>query len=1069
MKLSRTLLPLFLLFFVQFSSVAQIVCPPNIDFELGTLAPWSFFNGTVATGPVYTLLPSPPVPGREDLMSGSGLDPYGSFPVVGAGAFSCRLGKDTSNYCAERARYQIHVPAGATNYSLIYRYAIVLQDASGDHAPSEVPRFEVSAYDSATGGPIPCAQFEYVASSSLPGFKVSPVGFNVVYKDWATGSMNLSGYAGKTITIDFTAADCTLGGHFGYGYLDMSCGLFAIGNVACDDDSVRLTAPFGYSTYSWYDSLTFSTLYGIADTINIPMPSVTTTYAVIMDPYSGFGCTDTLYTTIVPSQLKTHPSRDTTICLGESVTLKSGGTDITSPLTYLWSGGGTIACSTCDSTLVTPGVGKTAYIVKVTNPGGCSLKDTIHVTTLGVYPGISSTNVSCYGRSDGTATATPFSWTPPFTYKWSTIPPQTTAMATGLPVGTYTVQFTDNSGCTNKSVVTITQPPPTVIALADSSDPTRCNLLDGSITISGLVPGGSFTIKYRFNGVSKTAAVIASGSGRAVLVSLGQGYYDSITVVGTLCPYNVIGPVVLTDPPKPPPPPVVPQYYCQYDAGKALVAHGANLMWYGPGIVGVIIAPVPVTIVPGTEKYYVTQTVAGCVSDSSMLPVVVYPKPKPPLTVDTTYCQFAPSGTLTAEGVGLKWYRHITDTTPLSLAPVPSTDTVGNKTWYVNQTINGCPSDKAPIKVTILYKPLFSISQEQPFVCQFDSIWLAYNGPALTDPAFIWSIPDGESYTFNKYTGAGISTPKDTMIYVRFDSVTENNYIRLFASNYNGRCFSDTFLRIKIIPHPTATSYQKRDVCVGDTISLALSSKSDNAARFTWLIDNESMGTTNALTIVAHSSVSGGPLSVSWNDSGRHVIQMLTETVEGCRSPFVEDTINVHTLPDANFKFVTKSGPLCLEDSVLFSANFADYTYAYQWTPAHYFRNINKPDIYGKMEQSQSLVTLRVTDPFGCVATTSQQLDPSSCCTVGFPNAFTPNGDNKNDYFRPIYVGYHRFHTFRVANRWGQTVFESTNSDMKWDGNFNGIPQDIGVYFYYLKYDCGGSTREAKGDVTLIR
>jgi hypothetical protein len=48
-------------------------------------------------------------------------------------------------------------------------------------------------------------------------------------------------------------------------------------------------------------------------------------------------------------------------------------------------------------------------------------------------------------------------------------------------------------------------------------------------------------------------------------------------------------------------------------------------------------------------------------------------------------------------------------------------------------------------------------------------------------------------------------------------------------------------------------------------------------------------------------------------------------------------------------------------------------------------------------------------------------------------------------------------------------MFEGGNSNVQWDGTYNGIPQDMGTYFYYLKYDCGGKTREIKGDVTLIR
>jgi gliding motility-associated-like protein len=97
------------------------------------------------------------------------------------------------------------------------------------------------------------------------------------------------------------------------------------------------------------------------------------------------------------------------------------------------------------------------------------------------------------------------------------------------------------------------------------------------------------------------------------------------------------------------------------------------------------------------------------------------------------------------------------------------------------------------------------------------------------------------------------------------------------------------------------------------------------------------------------------------------------------------------------------------------------------------------------------------------------EIDPNSCCTVFLPNAFTPNGDGRNDFFRPIYNGYHHFHVFQIMNRWGQIIFTAENNNVQWDGNYNGVPQDMGVYYYYLKYDCGGKTIEEKGDVTLIR
>jgi gliding motility-associated-like protein len=343
-------------------------------------------------------------------------------------------------------------------------------------------------------------------------------------------------------------------------------------------------------------------------------------------------------------------------------------------------------------------------------------------------------------------------------------------------------------------------------------------------------------------------------------------------------------------------------------------------------------------------------------------------------------------------------------------------------------------------------------------------------GQVLVDPAYTWNLTSGTGLSYADQTHSF-----DSMITVKFDAVDLRNYIHLHTSNYGGRCFSDTVIRIKVVPQPTATSATRQDVCLSDTVALALASKTDNAAEFTWRIDYKTiMAYSNALSIIAHDSHSGGPFSISWSDTGRHVIQLNCTTVEGCKSEPTYDTVNVHGVPDASFSIVTRPGTLCLEDSVFFSANTTNYNYSYQWTPVHFFSNMNKPAIWGRVEQTRSVVSLRVTDPFGCWAAESREIDPDACCTISLPNAFTPNGDGKNDVFRPIRdyktnSGYHRYHTFRVANRWGQVVFESANNKVEWDGNYNGVPQDMGVYFYYLKYDCGGKTMEQSGDVTLVR
>jgi len=86
---------------------------------------------------------------------------------------------------------------------------------------------------------------------------------------------------------------------------------------------------------------------------------------------------------------------------------------------------------------------------------------------------------------------------------------------------------------------------------------------------------------------------------------------------------------------------------------------------------------------------------------------------------------------------------------------------------------------------------------------------------------------------------------------------------------------------------------------------------------------------------------------------------------------------------------------------------------------------------------------------------------------VSLPNAFTPNGDGRNDVFRiPYPKGQIVGVELRIFNRWGQTVYILRNVKDAWDG----VNCDMGVYFYSLKYlDNTGAVHFQKGEVTLIR
>ncbi len=92
-------------------------------------------------------------------------------------------------------------------------------------------------------------------------------------------------------------------------------------------------------------------------------------------------------------------------------------------------------------------------------------------------------------------------------------------------------------------------------------------------------------------------------------------------------------------------------------------------------------------------------------------------------------------------------------------------------------------------------------------------------------------------------------------------------------------------------------------------------------------------------------------------------------------------------------------------------------------------------------------------------------------CKLYVPTGFTPNGDGKNDFFKPSFGENIQNFRLQVFNRWGQQVFVSTDMNKGWDGMLNGIPQPQGIYTWLIRYNARDKQAEdiLKGTVLLIR
>ena len=89
------------------------------------------------------------------------------------------------------------------------------------------------------------------------------------------------------------------------------------------------------------------------------------------------------------------------------------------------------------------------------------------------------------------------------------------------------------------------------------------------------------------------------------------------------------------------------------------------------------------------------------------------------------------------------------------------------------------------------------------------------------------------------------------------------------------------------------------------------------------------------------------------------------------------------------------------------------------------------------------------------------------------PNCFTPDGDELNNFFHPVFgskVDYYDFH-LEIFNRWGELLFESYDVNMGWDGSYHGSLVNDGTYSWRIQFGLLGSDKDEiiTGHVVVVR
>lgn len=145
--------------------------------------------------------------------------------------------------------------------------------------------------------------------------------------------------------------------------------------------------------------------------------------------------------------------------------------------------------------------------------------------------------------------------------------------------------------------------------------------------------------------------------------------------------------------------------------------------------------------------------------------------------------------------------------------------------------------------------------------------------------------------------------------------------------------------------------------------------------------------------------------------------------------------------------------------------------YLWTWVPSNAAVSnalVSNPTIM--LSDPEYMFYLQVTDAAGCKGYDSLRIRVFKGPAYYVPNAFTPNNDGLNDWFRALPVGISKTEWFRVYNRYGQPVFETTDPGKGWDGRYKGKLQDTGTFTWMIRgRGYNGQLVEMKGTVILIR
>ncbi len=803
---------------------------------------------------------------------------------------------------------------------------------------------------------------------------------------------------------------------------------------------------------------------GIFSDPNISNPIVTPTMSQWVMVTGTLGiCTDvdSVYLLLIDPEVNIFPEGIINICETDSVTLTA--TNNVNNSNLLWT---TFFFNIPDPTnpvqvIVPPPFFNSIFLTVEVELGGCVATDqvTINVDAFD-FPVVANDTTICQNYSvdlgtDVFGSSTNFVWTP--NVNLSPGGNVSGPLATPDVTTTYTLIASSATGvCKDTAQVTITvipaeieiQNPDTVfICLGESATLTNTNSTAGV--------GVTWTPNFFMTQVDPQQVVVTPPVSTWYYASLNTvacGVIDSVLVYVDSLPDLSI----MAQPAK--------ESYCLGEEVTLISPTyepsnfpGIELMWDSeiPGALTPDSFLNLVFIATETHTYVRTTTVNACTSVDSIEIIVV---PSTLIEIVPPLDTICPGESVNLTVVGPAGLEEFTWTPPDNLScsdcPNPTASPGGTTTYNVQAEFMGCPVG-ASATIFVPTGEVFNL--QDALICPGEQVLLnSVNNPQAV---YSWTSSDGSLTTTDPNPTV---SPTQTTTYTVTATVSD--------------CVSTDQVTVTIAADFTVDIEGPTFVCIGDNLTLtAVVTPNISGLIYKWTkSDGAEIGTTDQITRTP---------------TGPNTYTVLVSDAMGCFAHI--DSVQVDVSSLILLDSIKAQEVQINNDTIYEGEEFVLYVEPLTLIPAGSTFNwyiddvlvsttmdtvsevLNAEEIFGEdvLQVVTRPIRVEILTPEGCTISEALFMDVHNI-PIGIPNAFSPNGDSKNDRFKVVSLIPITINEFKVWNRWGQLVYDNESGVEGWDGKQKNEEAASDVYIYRVVYEIiGGSGKDysKKGDVTLLR